>query len=236
MKILLNIFNTMVLFTLELLLNNQYFQIFKRYFEISISNYNPNNKPLMRVRKEIRSITADQWDRVVNAIWIMKSLSLIEGRLRYGRKFITYDLMILKHARASFDARGDQAHNHPVFPLYHRCWVLQFEQSIMSIDPKIESLPYWDETIDSTILSNFRYPQQHPSFIFSDKYMGAHVGEGPLYQVRNGRFANWPISFNISNEVDFPSNIYGFFRHPLSFNPSEVLTRNGGGICVSELE
>lgn len=187
----------------------------------------------MRVRKEIRSVSTEQWDRVVNAIWIMKTLSLNEGRLKYGRKFITYDLMVLKHARASFDPRGDQAHNHPIFPLFHRCWVLQFELSIIAIDPMIESLPYWDETIDSEILSKSKYPQYDPNFIFTDKYLGTHIGEGELYQVRNGRFRFWPITFNISNEVNFPSNIYGFFRHPLSFNPSEILTRKAGGVCVS---
>lgn len=74
----------------------------------------------VRIRREIRSLTPDEWQNVVKAFSVMKTTSLKEGRRLYGPNFITYDMMVEKHAHAALDRRGDQAHWGPIFPIFHR--------------------------------------------------------------------------------------------------------------------
>ena len=76
--------------------------------------------PKKRLRREIRALSPLQWSRVVRAFKIAKALTTAEGRRTYGPAFVSYDDMVLKHARAALDNRGDQAHWGPIFPVFHR--------------------------------------------------------------------------------------------------------------------
>ena len=92
----------------------------------------------MRLRKEIRSLSSEQWDRVVKAMWIMKTSSNAEGKAKYGKQFANYDSFVAKHVKAVFNPEGDQGHFGPIFLIYHRAWLLAFENSLLAIDPAIE--------------------------------------------------------------------------------------------------
>jgi hypothetical protein len=64
-----------------------------------------------RLRREVRSLPSAEWDKVVRAMWTMKNISSIEaGKAQYGPGFRPYDYFVAKHAVATTDARGDQAH------------------------------------------------------------------------------------------------------------------------------
>ena len=94
----------------------------------------------MRIRKEIRSLSKHEWNEVVEAMNIMKNSTIQEGKVKYGNHFVTYDYMISKHAHAALDKRGDQAHFGPIFGVYHRAWLLEFENSLLAINPNISGL------------------------------------------------------------------------------------------------
>ena len=63
---------------------------------------------MTRLRKEIRSLSASEWDAVVQAFWVMKTVPLAQGIAKYGAHYITYDIMVAKHGHAALDKRGDQ--------------------------------------------------------------------------------------------------------------------------------
>jgi hypothetical protein len=60
----------------------------------------------MRIRKEIRSLSSDEWNRVVRALWIMKSTSMEVGKRQYGKAFFTWDYFTYIHAFAAFNIHG----------------------------------------------------------------------------------------------------------------------------------
>lgn len=94
----------------------------------------------MRIRKEIRKLSATEWNDVVNGMWIMKKTPLDQGKTKYGPQFITYDRMLAKHAHAALNPVGDQAHFGPIFGVFHRAWLLEFENSLLAINKNISGL------------------------------------------------------------------------------------------------
>eukprot|EP00286_Rhodomonas_abbreviata_P027349 CAMPEP_0181311386 /NCGR_PEP_ID=MMETSP1101-20121128/13106_1 /TAXON_ID=46948 /ORGANISM="Rhodomonas abbreviata, Strain Caron Lab Isolate" /LENGTH=474 /DNA_ID=CAMNT_0023418107 /DNA_START=127 /DNA_END=1551 /DNA_ORIENTATION=- len=145
-----------------------------------------------RLRKEVRSLSSDEWSKVVDAMWMMKTETMISGQDKYGSAFKTWDYFVVKHAVAFSDSRGDQAHLGAHFITWHGAFVLEFENALLSVDPTLSGMPYWDQTISN------------PS-IFTDEYFGQDPGPETDYQVTTGKFANWPImsSFDISDWSDY---------------------------------
>jgi Common central domain of tyrosinase len=155
-------------------------------------------------------------------MWIMKGVSDSDGKKKYGDKFVNYDSMVAKHITASLDPRGDQAHFGLTLGVFHRCWLLAVERSLMAINPNIKALPYWDYTRDTGLL-NRSYTS-----IFSPQYFGSYVGQGADYEVLDGKFAKWPVSKNSKHRWRNP---FGYLRHPVSVNKAPYVTRNGGSVC-----
>lgn len=94
----------------------------------------------MRIRKEIRNLSHQEWDEVVKAMWVMKTITQKEGERKYGLQFKTYDRMLAKHANAALNPNGDQAHFGPIFGVFHRAWLLEFENSLIAINKNITGL------------------------------------------------------------------------------------------------
>ncbi|KAL3931474.1 MAG: hypothetical protein SGBAC_011291, partial [Bacillariaceae sp.] len=139
-----------------------------------------------RVRREVRSLSTEEWDKVVAAMWIMKTESMATGQAAYGSSFKSYDYFVAKHAVATTDSRGDQAHFGALFITWHTAFVLEFEMSLLAVDPSIEAMPYWDETISE------------PS-VFTEDYFGVDpAADSESKEVTSGRFANWPVSSEFS--------------------------------------
>lgn len=68
--------------------------------------------------------------------------------------------------------------------VWHMAFMLEFENALLSVDPSIGALPYWDECLTE------------PS-IFTEEYFGRDP-EGEPFEVTTGRFAYWPILSNFS--------------------------------------
>ena len=172
---------------------------------------------ITRVRKEVRQLSASEWKKVVDAIWIMKLTDDAVGKKIYGDHFISYDRLVVRHGIASLDPRGDQAHFGPAFNTFHSCFLREAENSLLAIDKSIIGLPYWDTSTKTSV--------------FNKKFFGSLVGTGDDYTVTDGVFRNWPIAnydaiSAPSNSIRI-SNPYGLLRHPLNVNKSRYATRRG---------
>eukprot|EP01083_Nonionella_stella_P073505 198826_1 len=73
-----------------------------------------------RIRREIRQLSSWEWQRIANAINIMKSTSQEDGKKLYGSKFETYDSLVCRHALAVGMSDGDQGHFTSAFFLFYR--------------------------------------------------------------------------------------------------------------------
>ncbi|CAJ1337485.1 unnamed protein product [Effrenium voratum] len=176
-----------------------------------------------RVRRELRTLSAAEWKKVTDAMWVMKNTAQAAGVETYGQAFRTYDHFPAKHAAAYADARGDQAHFGPQFMTWHSAFILEFENALLSVDSTIGALPYWDSTVTS------------PS-IFSETYFGSAPGTGSGSQVVDGVFLNWPIksSFSLSDYNPTGSSPYtgsptGMLRGSTNNNANAMMTRFGSG-------
>eukprot|EP00811_Abedinium_folium_P035303 NODE_8107_length_1522_cov_11.559140.p1 GENE.NODE_8107_length_1522_cov_11.559140~~NODE_8107_length_1522_cov_11.559140.p1 ORF type:complete len:487 (+),score=82.04 NODE_8107_length_1522_cov_11.559140:99-1463(+) len=181
-------------------------------------------RPIQRIRREIRQLPKAEFDALVSAMWTMKRLDEDEGRRRYGPRFRSYDSLVAQHMNASLSATCDNAHYSPVFAVYHRLYTLAFEESLRAVDPSIMALPYWDYRLDT------HNPAGRGS-VFSDEMFGDFRGDpNASYMVKNGRFADWPIS-DKPDKYHMRPSLYGFLRGPMSMNEAPNLTRHGGGLC-----
>ena len=157
----------------------------------------------------------------------MRTVGQEEGEITYGPMYKDMDYFITKHAVTATDSRGDQGHFSPAFMTWHSLFMLEFENSLLAVDPAIEGLPYWDSTDNSTS-------------IFTNEYMGSVPGTGPSSTVIDGRFANWPVhsepNWKLSNYqkywqhpefVNFVNSDTGFLRQTGNFNDNPILTRYG---------
>ena len=176
-----------------------------------------------RLRKEIRSMSAEEWDGFVRAVWAMKTMSQAEGEAAYGPAFRSADYFAAKHAVISEDARGDQGHSSAAFLTWHDAFMLEYEMSILAIAPEVGGLPYWDITV------------AEPS-IFTDEYMGSSPGTGEGFAVVDGRFAELPINSNFdiadweplfsdTSFTYYQGNDAGMLRGATNPNASPLLTR-----------
>ena len=60
-----------------------------------------------RVRREIRDISSDQWNRIANAMDIMKSIPEDISREIYGDYYRNYDALVCQHYVATVGPMGD---------------------------------------------------------------------------------------------------------------------------------
>ena len=144
-----------------------------------------------RVRREWRKLTPEIKKRVANAFWTLKKYSTKDGQKIYGKHFFNYDEIILQHACSVWDPRCNQGHMGPQFMTFHRAWLLKLELALLSVDPMIEALPYWNMALDAV---GGLYHGDKEKSIFSDQYFGAFfTKESENYTVTDGLFSFWPI-------------------------------------------
>jgi len=177
------------------------------------------------LRKEFRSLTQDEWNDVVNAMWVMKRTPQEEGERLYGPYFRTYDWFVSAHIDASLNPKCDTAHFSPIFITWHRIYLLQFERALQAVNPNITGLPYWDYRQDASDPGHAEGP-------FTEHFFGSWVGDiTQQYQVTDGRFAGWPIARRGTDVYGWTSLAGGFLRGPMNMNTAPNVTRNGGTMC-----
>lgn len=186
-----------------------------------------------RVRREIRTLPSAEFDALVGAMWTMKTLDDAAGKARFGPHFRTYDSFVAQHVAASLGARCDEAHFSPVFAVWHRAYLYEFELSLAAVDANVTALPYWDYRPDAA-------DPGRPEGIFTPAMFGDWVGDAQnWYSVPNGRFAGWAVARNDGaggaprQAETNVSSLFGYLRGPMSMNASPLFSRRGGEICGS---
>ena len=100
-----------------------------------------------RVRRAIHTLSSEQWSRVVNAMWVMRTVPTPDGVDKYGPFYRDWDYFILVHGAHGgglTDWRADVTGGSSHFATWHGAHVLDFETSLLAVDPQIEALPYLD--------------------------------------------------------------------------------------------
>jgi hypothetical protein len=140
-----------------------------------------------RVRKNVFHLSPHEFSKYANAMWVMKKTSISDGVAKYGKSFRNYDYFIAKHVAAVNDYRGDRAHHNTAFLVWHAAFELEFENSMLAIDPSIEATVYynWNDT-------------EHNAF--NEVYFGSAPATGPNSELIDGPFAYWPIA-NMTEEI-----------------------------------
>lgn len=121
----------------------------------------------------------------------MNRLSTEDGQAKYGSRYISYYDLILQHACLFAHPNCDVGHVGPHFGIVHRAILLQFENSLLAIDPKILAMPYWNVAFDSVTGKYRRDPEK---YMFSSKNFGSYIGDPKKsYAIVDGIFKFWRI-------------------------------------------
>jgi len=180
-----------------------------------ITQYNQT----VRVRKEWRTLSDNEIERIANAFSIMNTTDTLSGRKKYGKHFWNAQDLVVFHVCAVVDPRCDQAHFGPNFMTFHRAYLLLIENSLRAVDPEILAMPYWAMQLDS---ENGIYNPNNPGatdkdkYIFTKKYFGQYfTSEEDHFVVTDGLFAYWSVPewiFQANNVYNDPS-LAGQFRY-----------------------
>ena len=181
-----------------------------------------------RIRREVRDLSSVEWQKITDAMNIMKYTDGDDGRVIYGDNYRSYDELVCFHSHTAWSYSGDFGHGIPHFGMWHRAFMLMFENILLSVDPSIESFPYWDYRIDADDPKNSEF--------FSDVYIGNLMGdENKEYAIKNGPFAYWPMSKADKLGCSDISNVFGLMRERINPNPSLYVTRIGETLCNKEM-
>lgn len=140
-----------------------------------------------RIRKNLRSLSADEKSRFVAALLKLKK----EGRYD---QYVHWHHAVMKPAVYPWEP-GDAvyrngAHRGPNFLPWHREFLLQVERDLQAIDERI-TIPFWDWTEDAALTD----PAQSP--VWDENMMGGNGDPNDGWRVASGPFAfnsgNWPI-------------------------------------------
>lgn len=140
----------------------------------------------------------------------MMSVSTEAGQKLFGPKYKELNYYTIRHAVTAEDPRGDQGHSAPCFGTFHRAYLLELEETVLSIAPGVKALPYWDMALD---FPGGRYHNSSKA-LFSPTYAGTRPAlPEHNYQISDGLFP-W-VLVPYFNNVTYGqyAGIYNGARH-----------------------
>ncbi|MFJ8858009.1 tyrosinase family protein [Streptomyces sp. NPDC102451] len=136
----------------------------------------------MYSRKNQRDLTRTEKKRLVDAILELKRTGRYDDFVSLHRQYYVTDA----------ESRPRPAHMTPSFLPWHRRYLLEFEEALQAVDPRV-SIPYWDWTRDNTTSSS----------LWAEDLLGGNGRPGDR-QVMTGPFAyrqgNWRISAAVTDD------------------------------------
>jgi len=169
-----------------------------------------------RVRRAIGQLSDEEWAHVVAAMWEMKNLTEAEGQAKYGPDFRSMDYHNVRHVAAGLplddngtlliDVTGGGAQTYP----WHALFTMEFETSLLQIDPSIGGLPYidWGNDVELTAQRVGQAMLKVPYEMDSRAAGSASVhpcdetasGKCQMAALADGDFAWWPVTqFNMTS-------------------------------------
>lgn len=141
----------------------------------------------MNVRKNVRSLAADEKARLVNALLKLKATGEYDHFVHAHHHIMVPS--VLPHEPRDANYRNP-AHRGPGFLPWHREFLLQLEGALQKVDASV-TIPYWDWTQDAALPD----PTQAP--LWADDFMGGNGLESDQWRVQTGPFAHsggkWPV-------------------------------------------
>ena len=154
-----------------------------------------------RVRRSISNLTDTEWDRVTNAMWVMRTTDTLTGQAMYGNQYHDWEYFVLRHVISSVCINEDDlwrgvpnldTTGHGLFAIWHGVQLVEFENALVSVDPLIDGLPYLDYKETANDLVNY----DDPTTTFSRR-LGSMLAQSPvagnLGVPTDGPFAWWPV-------------------------------------------
>ena len=123
-----------------------------------------------RVRRAIHKMSDAEWQKVVDAMWVMRTTDSEAGRKRYGDGYRDMDYHVVRHVLGTLpgldnvsrgeidhppmDVTGGAAHTYT----WHALFTMELETSMLAVDPTIEGLPYfdWGAMVDADVAAIYR--------------------------------------------------------------------------------
>jgi len=211
-----------------------------RTYEISVTEYTADTmQPLrmvqanalcMYVRREVRSLTAEDLSAAMTAMFALWDISEDAGQKTYGDAFHSVDYLVEIHDFNAAWQDADHIHEGLGFFPQHVKMTSIFEKSVQAVDPSF-SLPYWDYTIETASGDNI-----FNSIVFSEDMFGTVVAPDDEvfgWTYRNSSIlmgaipdSNWAyIKASYNTRYEDLENGFGFMRGPWNMNPSPYVSR-----------
>ena len=139
----------------------------------------------MNVRKNVRSLTAEEKSRYINALLKLKADGIYDHFVHAHHHIMVPSVFPNEPRDANY---RNPAHRGPGFLPWHREFLMQMEGALQQVDPSV-TIPFWDWTQDSAA------PTASP--IWADDFMGGNGLESDQWRVQTGPFAHsggkWPV-------------------------------------------
>ena len=168
------------------------------------------------VRREMRSLSAEDRDAYLDAMREIYELSDAAGRARYGANFRSGAYFTAKHASADFCFHGNLA-----FLTTHPAFTLELERSLRSVNASVAAT-YWDFTRDHALGAGWVRAAPYTDEWFGSVDNGAADG----YRPRGGRFAQVATVYDPNRTwTRAHHNAFGFLASEENPMNSRVLQR-----------
>jgi tyrosinase len=139
-----------------------------------------SSEPALRVRKDVKDLTAQEKADFVNAI-----LRLKQTPSPWNPKLSYYDQFVQWHNQ-SFHCNIDAAHMWASFLPWHREFLRLFEDALRQVSGKPITIPYWDWTDPNSTAA-----------VFTSGFMGGPGDPNHGYAVMNGPFRKGVWKLNV---------------------------------------
>lgn len=179
------------------------------------------------VRREMRQLNHEDAEAYMQAVKIMYTTELEEGRALYGENFKSAHWFTRWHLGSN--SNNSPIHSAPSFFTGHAYLAMQFERSLQSINPSVAAHYYdvWNDFDD----------EWSSSFFWDSNWFGplneALESSGGNEHRVHGRFHNVTIMRNRTMSsshnmfgLNQSTNSYGLITEPYNNNPSTYLERS----------
>ena len=91
-----------------------------------------------RVRRAVHSLGQEEWQRVIDALWVMRRTPDQEGQQRYGPAYRSYSFFTIRHKLNSYPPPPlrDTTGGGPEFLTWHAAELLEFEVQLCFSAPR----------------------------------------------------------------------------------------------------
>jgi hypothetical protein len=181
------------------------------------------------VRREIRTLSENDREKVFDAMLTLYKTNQTEGEALYGSKYISIETFMYYHLSGAGSSDCDHWHDGAGILTHHAAITLAFEQSLQAIDSSI-ALPYWEYAMDDILYDEWYY-----SPIFYSTWLGEANPSTSDHSITTSRFAgvempdgtSYTAAWSIADEGSLSpySNPYGYMRTPWNLNKSPYFGR-----------